>query len=276
MDMADPGQARGSSFQVLDALAEELGDRLLAALHSPAAATTDRLHVHRLRCALPLRYGPLSERQARSKVREWKEGFAGFLGLPVSEVPEDFSINARIKERCIELGSSPEEVRRWVARQFAYTAFLALTGRGETEAGERSSGFSKHDGFMPVSAGILDFGPLTVLTVPAEVLVEAALDWQQKHPGRIALVAGLADGWLGYLPHEANFREPRASELYETVSTLFAPDAAGLLLEKAQQTLRQAGGRTAGARQPAGEPAPSSPDNGRRNRKRPQGRRRSR
>jgi hypothetical protein len=222
---------------VLERLAAELSESILAALDTPVIAKGDRLETRSLQTALPLRDGPLTEEEVLKKVHGWKGDFASFLDIPVEEVPEDFSINARIKQRCRELESPPEEVRHWVSRQFAYTAFLHLVRGTPSGAADLSPGTDVHSGLMPVTAKLLDFGTLVVLAVPAEVLLEAALEWQRRLSDRVALVAGLAGGWVGYLPYESNYREDGASERYETVSTVFAPEAADRLLDDAVRQL---------------------------------------
>ena len=67
-----------------------------------------------------------------------------------------------------------------------------------------------------------------------EVLLDVAFDWQSRLPDHIALICGLFGGWIGYLPHKRNYGEPLASQLYETVSTMFAPEASLRLLEEAE------------------------------------------
>ena len=75
-----------------------------------------------------------------------------------------------------------------------------------------------------------------------EVLLSVAFDWQKRLPDRIALIAGLFNGWLGYLPHKSDYDEPLADQLYETVSTVFAPEASRLLLDAAEQSTRRLSG----------------------------------
>jgi hypothetical protein len=81
---------------------------------------------------------------------------------------------------------------------------------------------------------VLDFEAVTILGTPMEVLLDVAFDWQRCLPNQIALICGLFGGWIGYLPHQSNHAEPQAEQLYETISTMFAPDAATLLLEVAR------------------------------------------
>jgi hypothetical protein len=120
---------------------------------------------------------------------------------------------------------------------FAYTAFLHLARGAPSDAADGSPGTAVHSGRMSLTAMLLDFGALVILSVPAEILLEVALEWQERLSDRVALVAGLAGGWVGYLPHETNYREEGASERYETVSTVFAPEAAGRLLDDAVRRL---------------------------------------
>jgi hypothetical protein len=232
LDMADPDQARGSSFEVLGRLARTLSDQLRAGLATPAVRTLDAVRLHAWDQELPLRYGPLSPAQVRSRIDEWKRGFAGFLGVPEARVPEDRSINALVKERSRQLALAPQEVRRQVAAQFAYGNFLVVyAGHGGPVAGGIASAARPGRGVVELPCRLLDFGGVSILCAPAEVLVEAAFDWQQALPGRIALVSGLVGGWIGYMPHAVNFAEPEAAERYETVSTMFAPAACGLMLD---------------------------------------------
>jgi hypothetical protein len=118
------------------------------------------------------------------------------------------------------------ETRSWVAEQFAYFAFLNVYRRG-AELVDRERGVLN----LPLT--LLDFGGLVLLGVPAEVLVEVAFDWQERLSPRTALIAGLCNGWSGYLPHLDNFQEADAGSKYETVSTVFSEQAAAGLLERA-------------------------------------------
>ena len=228
LDMSDPDQAVGSSFEVMEQMGGRMALAVREALGGGPLAVLEEVRLLRAEVSLPLRHGALSPARVEERVRSWKGELGRFLGLPDSEVPEDGSINARIKERCRALALSREETRRWVAEQFAYTAFLWIYrggGPGIDPAGGRTR--------LPLT--LLDFGPLLLLGVPAEVLVEAALDWQARFPGRIALIGGLTGGWTGYLPHGRNWREPDAPTLYETVSTLYAEGSAETLLAMGQQ-----------------------------------------
>jgi len=240
LDMANPDQARGSSFEVLDQLASGVASALREGLDS---APVDRLQAVRLQAweqELPLRYGALSPQGVRDRIEEWKRQFAAFLGVPAEQVPEGGNINALVKERSRSLGLAPDEVRRQVASQFAYGNFLVTYG--SAQAGDRIGDHTGVPAVVQPSRGIvrlpcrlLDFGGVCILCAPPEILIEAAFDWQRRQPMRIALVSGMVGGWLGYMPHGENFEEPEAGERYETVSTVFAPSACAAMLEAGER-----------------------------------------
>jgi hypothetical protein len=64
-----------------------------------------------------------------------------------------------------------------------------------------------------------------------EPLVEIQHDFQARNPDSIALVAGICGGWAGYLPHRVNHEQSDSDTLYETISTLYAPEAAERILD---------------------------------------------
>jgi hypothetical protein len=144
---------------------------------------------------------------------------------------ENWTINALVKQQAERKTLGDQQIRAWVAEQFAYCSFLNTYKDG----GELIDSLN---GEVRCSAAILDFGAVTILGAPMEVLLNVAFDWQNRLPGRIALIAGLFNGWLGYLPHKRDYEEPLADQLYETVSTAFAPEASRLLLEAAEGVVR--------------------------------------
>ena len=234
LDMADPDQAMGSSFEVLEELAGGMTGALRQARNSEIRTTLEDLAVRTRMLSLPLRYGRLSRKQVQDKLEHWKAKFAGFLKTTGDAIPEDWSINAAIKEKAREKGLGEAETRRWVAEQFTYVSFLNIYKKG-------GEAIDPGKGEIHCTIVALDFGPLKILGVPVEVLLDVAFDWQRRFPDRIALVCGLFGGWIGYLPHKRNYEEPKAEQLYETVSTMFAPEASLELLETAQRMVRKSG-----------------------------------
>jgi hypothetical protein len=232
LDMADPDQAVGSSFEIMDKLSERMIGTIRVGRHSEIVETLTDVSCDELVLSLPLRYGGLSPDQVRKKTGEWKTKFASFLGIPPKEVPESWIINALVKRQAEKKALKDEEIRAWVAEQFAYCSFLNTYKDG----GELVDSL-KGEVRCPVK--ILDFGAVTILGAPMEVLLNVALDWQKRFPDHIALIAGLFNGWLGYLPHKTDCEEPLADQLYETVSTAFSPEASLLLLEAAEGLARK-------------------------------------
>jgi neutral ceramidase len=230
LDMADPDQAVGSPFEVLEELAAGMIDALRQARNSEIRAVLDDLSMKTRTLALPLRYEGLNPEQLQDKLGRWKEKFAGFLEISLEEVPEDWSINALIKEQARRKNLGEEQIRKWVSEQFTYVSFLNIYKKG-------GEAIDPGKGEIHCPIAVLDFGSLTFLGAPMEVLLEVAFDWQRRFSNRIALVCGLFGGWIGYLPHKRDYEEPKAEQLYETVSTMFAPEASLRLLETAQGML---------------------------------------
>jgi hypothetical protein len=230
LDMADPDQARGSSFEVMAGLAAGVASCVRAGLQSSPLHVLSSARLDAWDQELPLRYGALSPRAVRGRIDAWKAEFAQFLAIPAADVPEDRIINALVKERSRTLDLSPADIRRQVASQFAYGNFL-VTYAGGAGAGGGAAVVEPSRGLARLPCRLLDFGSLCILCAPPEILVEAAFDLQRRLAPRMALVSGMVGGWLGYLPHGLNFEEPEAGERYETVSTVFAPSACAALLE---------------------------------------------
>lgn len=90
---------------------------------------------------------------------------------------------------------------------------------------------------LPVQ--VIQLGPLRLLALPGEALVEVAQDWQQRNlpHSEQAFVIGLANGFRGYLPHPDNFREPEAELKYETIMNALEPEATRRMLDLAARLL---------------------------------------
>lgn len=86
---------------------------------------------------------------------------------------------------------------------------------------------------LPVQ--VIRLGGHLFLTLPGEVLVEAGLDWRDRNRSRgdTAFVIGLANGYVGYLPHSSNFEETGAEYKYETIMNALEPKAVDMALSEA-------------------------------------------
>ena len=99
---------------------------------------------------------------------------------------------------------------------------------------------SKFNKPVPVSVQTIEINDFRFMTLPGEVLVEVGKEWQERnHPnGSKAFIIGLANGWMGYLPHPSNFTEPDAEYKYETIMNALEPDATQIAIEQAEQMVK--------------------------------------
>ena len=81
-----------------------------------------------------------------------------------------------------------------------------------------------------VEAQALRIGPVRFLALPAEATVAVGHAWRER-VGDEGAVLSIANGWLRYLPHPREFREPDASYAYEVLMSSLVPDAAERLLD---------------------------------------------
>ncbi len=86
---------------------------------------------------------------------------------------------------------------------------------------------------------MLRIGDAALLGLPLEPTTNVGLDWQARATRRLPLaaVAGIANGWLRYLPHPDDLAHPRADEHYEVLMSTFAPGACERLLQEGEQLL---------------------------------------
>ncbi|MBW2280426.1 MAG: hypothetical protein JRG82_06750, partial [Deltaproteobacteria bacterium] len=73
--------------------------------------------------------------------------------------------------------------------------------------------------------------------LPVEPTTNVGLDWKRRMSGRFerAGVAGIANGWLRYLPHPDDLSDPRAAEHYEVLESILAPGACERLLDRGEE-----------------------------------------
>jgi|GEM_PF-922095 len=131
-------------------------------------------------------------------------------------------------EKVVERNMSEEEMRRLMS---AVSTFLVNISRLL---------ISKYRRPMQVSVQIIKIGDYHLMTLPGEVLVEVGRDWQERNQphGEKAFIIGLANGWMGYLPHPSNFQEPGAEYKYETIMNALEPEATRIALEKAEEMVK--------------------------------------
>ncbi|MFA7019660.1 MAG: neutral/alkaline non-lysosomal ceramidase N-terminal domain-containing protein [Sphaerochaetaceae bacterium] len=230
LDMSDPDQAKGVSFKKLEEISKKMVGDVATTFAGNSTMFLENLTMKRAQIDVPLRYGGLSKEQFDEKLLAWKQGFASFLGLTIEEVPEDQRINEWIKKHSVAAKISAEETGKYVAEQFAYTQFLWAYRNNEAYI-DRAAGTVK----MPIT--VIDGGKIAFVPVPVEPLMDVNFAIKKRVAEKPILLCGLADGYFGYLPHGENFIEKDAETLYETVSSVFAPEAADIIISKALDLL---------------------------------------
>jgi neutral ceramidase len=87
---------------------------------------------------------------------------------------------------------------------------------------------------------VIRLGDLRILTLPGEVLVEVGQEWQARNApfGKQAFIFGLSNGFVGYLPHPDNFKEPEANFKYETIMNALEQNATVLALTAATEMIQ--------------------------------------
>ena len=95
----------------------------------------------------------------------------------------------------------------------------------------------------PVSVAVqtIKLNDYHLITLPGEVLVEVGQDWQKRnHPYEDkAFSIGLANGFMGYLPHPSNFVEEGAIYKYETIMNALEHNATLISLDQAEQMMKK-------------------------------------
>jgi len=88
---------------------------------------------------------------------------------------------------------------------------------------------------------VIQLGDLRILTLPGEVLVEVGQEWQARNApfGKQAFIFGLSNGFVGYLPHPDNFKEPEADFKYETIMNALEQNATVIVLNAATEMIQK-------------------------------------
>jgi hypothetical protein len=215
MDLAIPGQSLGLGFEAVRVLGEEVADAALEALAAPGGAEADApVGALRARLDLPLHGGELKERKAALAER---------LGVRVGSFPRLSELGTRAFERA--RGLPLAEARALLSQARLYV-------RDKTApffaAGARS---------VDVEVQAVRLGDVLLLGLPVEPTTNVGLDWKRRMSGRFerAGVAGIANGWLRYLPHPDDLSDPRAAEHYEVLESILAPGACERLLDRGEE-----------------------------------------
>jgi hypothetical protein len=224
MDLCIDGQSRGLGFDAVDTLGGEVAEAVLAALRSgfsladdvPLAAASELVR-------LPVHLGDLAPAEAARRLEARKRELAAAFELPVEHFPRLSALHAFGHERA--RGLPPSQARERIA---------ALRLYARDKAAPRWVGGRRE---LDVEVQLLRIGERAILALPVEPTTEVGLDWKRRIDGGI--VAGIANGWLRYLPHPRDLAEPHAHHRYEILSSLLSTGACERLLAAGERLARQ-------------------------------------
>ncbi len=225
MDVCIPGQSVGLGFDAVRVLGEEVAEAALEALKQNGAAAREKaLGAASRRVALPLHMCDRSADATRLELERRKTELAELLGVTPGELPRLSQLDGHVSERVRDMPVA--EAREQIARARLYvrdkTAPFFVSGRREID----------------VEVQVLRVGDTAILALPVEPTTEVGLDWRHRTSGRaIGVVAGIANGWLRYLPHPKDLAQPQAHYRYEVLSSILAPGACEALLDAGEQLL---------------------------------------
>jgi hypothetical protein len=229
MDLAIPGQSVGLGFEAVRILGLEVAEAVLAAI--PAAAGEldgdPALGARSALVRLPLHPGDSAEGDARARLEADKRELCAQLGIEPEAFPRLSQLGPFVQAR-IE-GRPLAEARRLLSLARLYlrdkTGPYLVGGKRE----------------LDVEVQVLRIGDLALLGVPLEPTTRVGQDWQARVAARLphASVAGIANGWLRYLPHADDFAHPRAAEHYEVLQSTFVPGACEKLLARGEALLAE-------------------------------------
>lgn len=219
MDLAIPGQSVGLGHEAAELLGREVAETTLAALESGGETCSGPIGSASERVSLPVHMGEGSVEDARADLESRKRALARLLELPLDEFPRLSRLSDVAAERVRNRGA--DQAREAIASARLYvrdkTAAFFIGGRREID----------------VEVQVLRIGEAVILGLPLEPTVEVGFDWgarASRHFG-IGAVAGIANGWLRYLPHPADLAHPRSHQHYEVLMSLLAPGACERLLD---------------------------------------------
>lgn len=226
LDLAIAGQSVGVGFDEVEALGRELGEAVVEAAAAADPVSDVSVAAAARRIPLPVHGFDAGEVAYHEGLERSRADAHRALGLGAEERVSTVELFRLERERTRDLPASERReriarVRRHLRDRTAPRFAFAHEPR--------------------VEAQVLRIGEAWLLGLPAEPTVNVGLDWQRRAGGRPASVVGIANGWLRYLPHAEDFRDPEAHLKYEILQSTLVPQAAGRLLDEAESLADELG-----------------------------------
>jgi hypothetical protein len=232
-DSLDTRGYLGGSFKDSRAVGESLGSKVIGALQG-----SQPLKNPKLLCARRV----ISIKPSHAEMGAWKawknllkerriilEYLPGFRKATPFNLKPVYTLWRDASQVVIERNMDESEMRRLMS---AVSRFLIMA----MKLGNPS--FRKP---YSLAVQVIRLGNLRILTLPGEVLVEVGQEWQERNApfGKQAFIFGLSNGFVGYLPHPGNFREPEADFKYETIMNALEQNATLLALNAATEMIQK-------------------------------------
>lgn len=222
----------GGTFEDAERIGTELGQEVVGCLKRVQATPLIHLRLRRRTFSVkPTGFGISKLTAYREMQRNRQiilEYLPEFKRTNLFNLSPIYTLWRDASARVIERDMSEKEMQRLMS---AVSTFIVMVSK------LLISKFSKP---VPVSVQTIEINDFRFMTLPGEVLVEVGKEWQERnHPNESqAFIIGLANGWMGYLPHASNFQEPDAEYKYETIMNALEPDATRIALEQAEQMVK--------------------------------------
>lgn len=219
LDLAIPGQSVGVGFDEVEALGRELGDAVVEAAAALEAVADVPIAAVSRGIPVPVHGYAEGEDAYREALEQSRAEAHRALDLAPEARLSTLELFRLEHERTRDL-PAPERreriarVRRHLRDRTAPRFAFGHQPRVETQ--------------------VLRLGEALLLGLPLEPTVSVGLDWQHRLGTRPASVVGIANGWMRYLPHADDFRDPEAHLKYEILQSTLVPEAAAHLLDEAE------------------------------------------
>ena len=231
-DSLDTRGYLGGSFEDAEKIGTALGKEVLRSLREAEPVQLNRFRVNKCSFTVRPAHAEMGMLTAYKELRRQRkiilEVLPGFCKASVFNLKPVFTLWRDASEVVIARNMSEAEMRRLMS---AVSQFLVMAMRLSNPAYRKP---------VPVVVQTIQLNDYRLMTLPGEVLVEVGQDWQKRnHPCEDeAFVIGLANGFMGYLPHPSNFMEDGANYKYETIMNALERDAARISLEQAEQMVK--------------------------------------
>jgi hypothetical protein len=225
MDLAIPGQSMGLGFEAVRILGLEVADAVLGALERSGEHAEGPVGAASAELTLPVHLGELGESQARQALDARKRELAQLLDVPLEEFPRLSRLSPQVEKAVADQPLSDARRQIALARLYVRDKTAPFFSAGKRQVG--------------VEAQVLRIGDAALLCLPLEPTTRVGQDWAERAQRQLSLggVAGIANGWLRYLPHADDLAHPQATEHYEVLQSIVAPGACEQLLDAGDSLL---------------------------------------